>query len=267
MDSFLIGFCIALGISGLAYALRALDLSGAMAAILLGTLVYGLGGLDWAVLMVAFFISSSALSHLFKRRKAGLNAVFSKGGQRDGGQVLANGGAAAFFVILHAVFPAENWPWLAFAGSLAAVNADTWATELGVLSWAQPRLITSGKPVERGTSGGITVPGTLSALGGALLIGGLAVGLGWGGGALAVAVTLGGLVGSLVDSTLGATCQAIYTCPACRKETERHPTHTCGAQTVLQRGWRWMNNDMVNVLCALSGGTLAVLLSFLIKGF
>ena len=43
------------------------------------------------------------------------------------------------FVILHAVFPAASWPWIGYAGALAAVNADTWATELGVLNPSQPR--------------------------------------------------------------------------------------------------------------------------------
>ena len=52
-----------------------------------------------------------------------------------------------------------------------------------------------------------------------------------------------------MDSLLGATVQVIYTCPACGKETERHPLHACGTQTVYKRGWRWMNNDAVNAFC------------------
>ena len=54
-------------------------------------------------------------------------------------------------------------------GALAAVNADTWSTELGVLSSGRPRLITSLKPVEKGTSGGVSLVGTLAALAGAAL--------------------------------------------------------------------------------------------------
>ena len=72
-----------------------------------------------------------------------------------------------------------------------------------------------------------------------------------------VAIILGGLAGSLVDSLLGATFQAIYHCPACDKETERHPTHTCGAVTLQVRGWRWLNNDVVNLICSLMGAVMA----------
>ena len=64
-------------------------------------------------------------------------------------------------------------PPLAFAfyGALATVNADTWATELGVLARSRPRLMTNGQTVPVGTSGGVTAEGTLAALAGALFIG------------------------------------------------------------------------------------------------
>ncbi|MDH7479167.1 MAG: DUF92 domain-containing protein, partial [Syntrophomonadaceae bacterium] len=78
-----------------------------------------------------------------------------------------------------------------------------------------------------------------------------------------LAVTLSGAGGSFFDSWLGATVQAIYFCPACRKETERHPQHTCGAATQLHRGWRWLNNDLVNFISSLLGGAMAVLIIFL----
>lgn len=253
------GFLLALVIASLAYAVRALDFSGAVAATALGALVFGLGGLDWALVLIAFFISSSLLSRLAKQRKSGLQAVFSKGGRRDAGQVLANGGIAGAMVLLHALFPQVDVLWAAFVGALAAVNADTWATELGVLSRTPPCLITTGKPVERGTSGGISLIGTLAAAGGALFIGVIAGVLKQAESGLAVALIAGtaGLLGSLVDSLLGATVQAIYCCPVCGKLTERHPLHTCGAKTHLQRGLAWMNNDAVNVLCSLAGALAA----------
>ncbi len=263
------GFGFAAAAALLAWRARMLSAPGAAAAVLLGTIVFGLGGLAWAAVLLGFFISSSLLSRVFATRKLRFEEKFSKGAQRDLAQVLANGGIAGLFVIMHAVFPTADWPWLGFAGALAAANADTWATELGVLSRAEPRLITSGRPVERGTSGAISSLGMLSALAGAALIAVLAVVL-WQGRFAAMpanafsmlaGITLAGLAGSLLDSFLGATVQAIYFCPACQKETERHPLHSCGTPTQPIRGWAWMDNDWVNGLCTLAGALIALTLA------
>lgn len=255
-------------ISLVAWRLGALSASGAVAAALTGALIFGAGGLSWAALLLAFFVSSSALSRLSPRRKQAVEEKFSKGSRRDWGQVLANGGAGALLALANAFQPGEVWPWLAFAGAMAAVNADTWATELGVLNSTPPRLITSGKPVERGTSGAVSGLGYLAALGGALLIAvfawvvpGARQASFFG---LFLAVGLAGVAGSTVDSLLGATLQAIYWCPICQKETERHPRHTCGAQTGLQRGWSWLNNDAVNFACSLAGAGVAVAVGLLL---
>ncbi len=263
MQPLLIGFGLGLAIALIAWRARALDRTGAWAAALCGGLVFGLGGLRWAVLLLAFFISSSALSRAFAHRKAGLSEKFSKGSQRDWGQVAANGGLGALLAVTQAIFPDQVWPWLAFAGAMAAVNADTWATELGVLNPQPPRLITSGKPVESGASGGVSLLGTVAALVGASLVALLAAcftprpSSGLTPLVIMIWVTLAGLLGSLFDSYLGATIQAIYRCPVCQKETERHPLHTCGTQTVQIRGWRWLNNDWVNFACSLAGALLA----------
>lgn len=266
LPQLLLGLLLAVAISAAAYRFRSLNLSGAAAAALLGAVVFGLGGLSWAVLLMAFFVSSSGLSRLAGRRKAVLSEKFSKGHRRDAGQVLANGGVAGLVVLLRLAFPEADWPWAAFAGALAAANADTWATELGVLSRRLPRLITTWRTVERGASGGVTAVGTLAALAGAAWIAVFAAALWPGGGVPWLglgAVVLAGLAGSLVDSLLGATVQSIYYCPACEKETERHPQHVCGTQTVPLRGWRWLDNDWVNAVCTLTGAVLAAVLVYL----
>ncbi len=237
------------------------------AAILTGTMIFGLGGWQWAVLLLTFFFSSTVLTRAFKQRKKEANEKYAKGGERDAGQVFGNGGVAALLAALHFFYPEAAWPWLGFAASLAAVNADTWATELGILNPTAPRLITNlRKSVEKGTSGGVSVIGTLAALAGAGLIGILAASFyplpldrPWEGFfPLALLVTLAGLLGSLLDSWLGATAQAIYYCPACQKETERYPHHACGAQTHQIRGWPWLNNDWVNFACAALGAVLTI---------
>lgn len=254
-----IGIVLASLIAVIAWRVGSLSASGAWAAVITGGLIFGLGGLSWAVLLMAFFITSSALSRAFKQRKAILAEKYSKGDRRDWGQVLANGAVGALLAIGYFIPPHHEWLWMAFAGAMAAVNADTWSTELGVLSPMVPRLIINGQKVERGTSGGITLVGTLAALGGAALIATLEIIFtpqqGWLT-SLGI-VIIGGLVGALIDSILGATVQAIYWCPMCHKETERYPTHTCGSPTHQVRGWSWVNNDLVNFVCSLMGAIVS----------
>jgi len=120
------------------------------------------------------------------------------------------------------------------------------------------------KVVEKGTSGGISLVGTLASLAGSALIALLAVLLS----PIPITnyyllLTLAGLAGSLFDSLLGATVQAIYFCPKDQKETERHPLHTCGAETVQIRGWKWLTNDWVNFGCGAMGAVVALWLGML----
>jgi uncharacterized protein (TIGR00297 family) len=262
----ILGFVFGALIGFLAYRARALSLSGALGATLTGGLIFGLGGIPWAVLLLTFFISSSGLSRAFARNKSYLGEKFSKGSQRDIGQVFANGGLGALLAIIYAISPEQSWSWIAFAGAMAAVNADTWATELGVLSHRPPRLITNGKVAERGASGAVSLVGYLAALAGAVLIGLGAViftpgPLAW---ELLPVLIIGGLAGTTFDSFLGATLQAIYYCPRCQKETERHPLHLCGVKTTLVRGWPWLNNDLVNFFCSLVGAGAAVVVAWLL---
>lgn len=252
----LAGAALGVVIAGAALALGSLTPGGAVAASLVGALTFGLGGLGPGVLLILFFVSSSALSHVGGARKRAVHAAFAKGSRRDQGQVLANGGLAAALAALYGL--TGQAAWLAgLAGALAAVNADTWATELGVLARRRPRLITSGAIVEPGTSGGVTPEGTLAAAAGAGLIAATGAWLG-GGWVLFVAAALGGVAGALADSLLGATVQSMYHCPRCGRQTERHPHHSCGAETVPVRGWRWLRNDGVNFAASAAGAAVAL---------
>jgi len=199
-------------------------------------------GLGWGALalLAAFFLSGSVLSQLAERR----------GPRRTARQVLANGGVAAVAALLGA--------WPAAAGAIAAAAADTWATEIGAFSPLPPRLITSGRRVTRGTSGGITALGTLGGVAGAATIAWLAHALGPRGAAPGLATLTGaGVAGMLADSLLGATLQGRYRCPACDARFERGNT-VCHEPVLLTGGWRWLDNDGVNLAATLCGAAVAL---------
>ncbi len=257
---FVIGFVLALAIATGARLLRSLSYTGAVAATILGTAVYGFGGWRAALILITFFVSSSLLGRLAKRRGAQSEARYAKGALRDAGQVSSNGLVAGLLAIVIGVGAAGEWPWLGYAGAIAAVTADTWATELGALSTFAPRLITHlRRQVPAGTSGGISPPGTLAAIGGATLIGLLTClvlpGANWG---VIAPVAIAGFAGALFDSFLGATVQSMYRCSADGIETEQHPRHHCGAATTQIRGWSWLDNDRVNLASAILGAALAI---------
>jgi uncharacterized protein (TIGR00297 family) len=257
----LAGLALSTLIGGLAYRRRSLAGTGWLGAVITGTLTFGFGGWTWGLALIAFFVTSSALSHFrraAKERVAG--EKFEKGERRDLAQTLANGGAGAALALVYGLSGEPVALLAAFAGITATVTADTWATEIGVLAPRPPRLIIGLRPVPAGTSGGITTTGSLAAAAGALFIGCVTILIhaaerGAWMPMLVPAALLGGLAGSFADSLLGATLQAMYSSPS--GETER-PASRDGTPHQLMRGWRWMTNDAVNFLSSLIGGLVAL---------
>lgn len=262
------GFLLAAMVATLAMHLRALTRSGAFATTALGGAMVAAAGWWAGLVLVVYFVTSSALSSIARRRRGKTHQA--RGEQRDAIQVLANGGipvAAA----MTGVLLANPTPWtIASLAAIAGAAADTWATETGRFSSHQPRLITTGRTVPAGTSGAVSPLGSAGSLAGALVIGFTAAAGYWAGLrvsglgpiAIAAAVIIGGCAGSVGDSVLGATVQETRRCPKCNEMTELHQ-HVCGSQTVHTQGWRWVNNDTVNLasimFAGLVGGLLAIL--------
>jgi uncharacterized protein (TIGR00297 family) len=190
----------------------------------------------------AFFISSNLVSRTGGR--ALCTDLDPKADRRDHWQVFANGGPAALAAI---AAPADTGLaiWLVTA-SLAAAAADTWATSIGARSRVPPRLLWSGRPVPAGTSGGVTLAGSVGAAAGAAIV--AATGAVFSGLPLLLpAATLIGFAGMLVDSLLGGVLQGRFHCPRCNQPSEWR-VHRCGSATVRRAGLAWLNNDGVNFL-------------------
>lgn len=260
----IIGALCAAVVAGAAYAKKSLTLSGFVAAVMMGTVYYGAGNVFWFGILLLFFITSTLLSKFKKGQKAELEKSYAKTGNRDAGQVLANGGLGLILCIANAIWPHLAWQYV-FIGVMGTVTADTWATEFGSLSRKPPRSILNGKVLSPGTSGGVSALGTWAAFAGGLMIG-IA---GWvfeyaAGGpsqplwVWGLAGMIGGAAGAFADSFLGATVQLMKHCTICGREVE--VDHHCGHQTVYLRGWSWMNNDAVNLISSLIGGLVGLLI-------
>jgi uncharacterized protein (TIGR00297 family) len=270
-----LGVALSTAIGLLAYRRGSLSRSGVAGAVLVGSCIFGFGGWIWGVLLMLFFASSSLLSRYRAVEKSTVAQQFAKGGRRDIWQALSNGGVCALLAVTHWVYGAPLL-WGAFVGSMAAVTADTWATELGVLAKRRPRLVTTWEAVPTGTSGGVSLLGTVAALAGSASIGLSAAALlaarravggsATGSGFLAsmLPAVLGGMAGAVGDSLMGATIQAVYYSEGRQKETEKR-TEPDGTPNRYLRGWSWVTNDVVNLGSALIG-TLVGGLVFSVTG-
>jgi uncharacterized protein (TIGR00297 family) len=248
------GLLLAATIALVARRARSLSTSGALGATAVGTVAVA-AGWDWGVLLVAHFVVASALSKLGAERKARRTAsMVAKSGERDLVQVLANGGVFAFAAVASILAPTH--PWFAVGvGALAASAADTWSTEIGTLSRGSPRSIRNLRRVPPGTSGGVSIIGTVAMVVGAAFIAVIARLYEWSP-AVVWGVFLGGVAGALADTAFGATLQERRRCQGCGEHTERK-LHTCGSRTRRSGGIPGIDNDVVNFLATIVGGGVA----------
>eukprot|EP00741_Cyanophora_paradoxa_P016424 tig00020912_g15859.t1 len=219
------------------YKKRSLDLSGAVGAFIVG-LVSFVASVRFGVALLAFFFSASKATRVGAERKKKLDAEYKEGGQRNWVQVLANSFAATAASLAYLYVtggrdspllefgpganPLPSLLALAVLGHYACCCGDTYSSELGILSRGSPRLVTTWRRVPPGTNGGVTVAGTLAAAGGGLIVGvsfylaaifSCAAGADCSAAAAAVQWQVpllglaGGLLGSFIDSLLGATFQ------------------------------------------------------------
>ncbi len=257
-------FFVVVAVALAAVLLSAIDARGFLASATVGfAIMYG-GGFQWFIVVAVFFILGVVFTlykYGFKRK---LGSAQGKGGARNWPHILANGGLASVFAIWNLLAP---WAPLAamFLGAIATSAADTAATELGLLSHSQPRLITHpSRVVTPGTSGGVSRLGFVGAAFASLVIGALAVPLGiLPNPYLLVPLCIAsGIVGAVVDSLIGAAVQRKGYCVICMKPTEalRH----CGERTAATTGSPLVENNVVNLLSTVAGAavSLAIFLAF-----
>ncbi|XP_065010521.1 protein PGR-like [Musa acuminata AAA Group] len=273
MDGFLIrlGFSLLLSFSVAARALKRKSVDSS--AVLVGIpimVIHMLAGYRFAALLLVFFSTSSKVTRLGEAKKRATDAEFKEGGQRNWIQVLSNSIIATILVVIFARITQGHDRCLdskdstvitallgGIVGHYACCNGDTWSSELGMLSSAQPRLITTFKKVRKGTNGGVTVHGLLAAVAAGFVIGVAFALVGMVTTECSADIakrqlfvvpiaTAAGLFGSLIDSFLGATLQFSGYCTVRKKVVGNE-----GPTVVKISGASILDNNAVNAVSIL----------------
>ena len=235
-------------ISILLYKSNILTRKGAIAAHLLGVYFFGILGFSWGIPVAFFFITSVILTKIHSSYRKKIN----DSGKRNIWQAIANIFTAIVVSILFLVSGQPIFKLL-FISAVAAVIADTWASEIGPVFHKKCFSLSEWRTAKSGISGGISIAGTLAAFTGAFLVSILA----WPGFfqemdiIMVFVVALAGFLASFVDSVLGAFLEP----------------HLCKMNFFVKRkGSEAISpNDIVNLLASLTAPLFYFLLNFFIS--
>ena len=254
----------------ISYKLRFVDFSGLVSAYIIGIIVWYTGG-PGAFLLLLFFLVSASIATKYKYRAKEAAGVAQEGkGMRNWKNVVYSGLIPTLFSIGIYFSPMLNINSMlfvyGFVGAVATTTSDTLASEIGVFSKSKPRLITNlRRKVPRGTIGAVSSLGEYVALFSSLGVGVLAYIFALYGiipvnaSILVIIIaTVAGFIGCNTDSLIGAVFQAKYQCVVCGKITDK--TVHCGKETIYRRGFKSVDNTVVNFTSSTLGATIAIIL-------
>ncbi len=199
--------CTAVALAG--HRKKALSPSGALMSWVFGIIVMVLCGLSWFLLLLVFFAFAAAATKYKYKTKERIGAAQERLGARSWTNVVANGMSALLFVVSEFLHPGAIFV-AGYLGAVSTAMADTLSSEIGMTSRRDPWLVTSFKRVKPGTHGGVSLLGTAAALAGCAVLALFAWGLRletrshWTLVMVAVICLVGGMVGTMVDSVMGA---------------------------------------------------------------
>ncbi|KAI8850272.1 integral membrane protein DUF92-domain-containing protein [Chytridium lagenaria] len=261
-----------------------LSKSGAAAAVLVGLATFTHPSVVFTIILLTFYLSSSRLTKVGMLEKVRLEEGASEASKRTAIQVLANGLTGSIISIVHALcvqpyvstasafgsFDSErsfaeklNSALLAaYIAHYACCCGDTWASELGILSKEHPILITSFKKVPPGTNGGVSKLGLIASLAGGAVIGVLPTfclflspnWTIWSSIICFVIGLSGSILGSLLDSILGATVQKTTYNKKTKKITPDHRIISATEKAedfVHVAGYGILDNHQINFMSSL----------------
>ena len=146
---------VTLAFAGLAYALKGVSLSGAVAGAIMSFTLYAAAGAGAFVALVSVFVLTWIATRFGYSRKQSLGTA-ERGDGRNALQVLANLGVAGASAAFYRAFHGNPMFLLAMSAALSEAAADTVSSELGQACTTRACLITTFQEVPAGTDGGVS---------------------------------------------------------------------------------------------------------------
>jgi len=220
---------------------KLLTLSGIINAWILGVLIWGSLGWQGYLIVGFYFLVGSGVTRIKIKQKEAEGIAEKRSGARGAENVWGSALIAAFCALGILIFKDSYIQSLLMLGYIANFStklSDTTASEIGKAYGKSTFLITTLKPVPRGTEGAVSLEGTLAGIFASLIISllGFAVNL----------INFQGVIISVIAAFIATTMESLI-----------------GA--TLQAKITWLSNELVNIINTLIGAICAIMLMILIN--
>lgn len=206
---------------------------------ILGVLVWGTLGWRGYLIVIFYFVVGSGLTFVRMEQKEAEGIAEERSGKRGAGNVWSSALTATICAIatLFVPDPIKQLLVLGYVASFCTKLADTTASEVGKAYGKTTYLITSLKPVARGTEGAVSLEGTVAGILASIVLAVIAwaidmispIGILW--------CVIAASIATTIESLIGATLESRYA---------------------------WLTNDLVNFINTLIGAIAAMALAWMI---
>jgi uncharacterized protein (TIGR00297 family) len=231
---------IAIGLNGLLLAIawilpkKLLTPSGYIHAWILGVVIWGTLGWQGYVIVMFYFLVGSLVTRIGMAEKEARGIAEKRSGMRGPENVWGSALTATIcaIAVLFSDSGVKELLLLGYVASFSTKLSDTIASEVGKAYGKHTFLITTLKPVDRGTEGAVSLEGTLAGIAASIVMALVATLIGTIDLLDVVWCAIAAFVATNIESVIGAT---------------------------LQSRFNWLTNEVVNFINTLIGAVIAIL--------
>lgn len=224
-----------LGLVGWKLVSKLLTPAGLVHAWILGVIVWGVLGWTGYGVVLFYFLAGSAVTKVGMAEKEAAGIAEKRSGARGPENVWGSAASSTLCALATLVFPQYQPLFcLGYVSGFSTKLSDTTASEIGKAYGNRTFLITTLRPVPRGTEGAVSLEGTVAGMAASVVIALLAWAVGLISGVGVVWCVIAAFIATNLESVIGATVQSQF---------------------------NWLTNEVVNGINTLIGSTAAMVMA------